>query len=263
MTYESLDTVIRHKVAIPKEYSGHLADITLDVTAMLGDDPMAKYAHDDKQIKILLASLPYIHHNESKLFYVFKGICLLAFGLMFVYVAFISGLKAFNNPLFAIPVLFFGYLAVRILGVELPKKYKSYDEQIDIKVYHNHLKIKTQNLSGHLSQEFDTIDFDDVYLVAYEYIAAGKHEYVPVNFDNYWAVNVYYLTYSPDKQFYKKNVIELIGNQYKSKADEQFAILIHQLWQHHWQNKDKTQLPQIHYIKQLTLEEFARRNHSA
>lgn len=260
MTYESLDTVIRHKVAIPKEYSGHLADIELDITAMLGDDPMAQYALDDVQIQTLFANLPLIHHNESKLFYVFKGICLLIFGLIFAYVALMSGLKAFNHPLFVIPVLFFGYLTILILFKELPNKFKSYDNQIDVKVYQNHLEFKPQNALGHLSQTFNTIDFDDVYSVAYEYVKLGKHDYLPAGQNNYWAVNVYYLTYGPDKKFYKKNVIELMTSQYADKTHKQFAIWLYQLWQCHQTGKDNTQLPQIHYIKQLTFEEFARRN---
>lgn len=243
---------IRHLAPIPPDMTGRVADIERDVTKILNDEILANYSLTDKQFSDFIERLPIIEYRESEFAFVIKCLMIVANGVLFGYWAILSLLNISNNFIFVISACFCAYICVRVLFSEMPRQFNLYHHREYCIIDNCQLKVRKKDWLGYFDVDLTVINFKDIYHIACELVRYGKR--------SYYAINVYYVTYSNDKLFYQKNVvdIELCAYSYLNKKLINKAIRLKYLVDDYHQHFGKATMPKIIYVKQLSFKEFAK-----
>lgn len=253
MAFESLHNLIKHQVSIPSGYSGRLSDIHLDVTSILTSDMLDDYLWDNDKLQSQLDNLPIVLNigiePSFKFYIVSVGILLNIFAF------------GFCKKFFGVDwVLFVFSLIILLFGLCLsfyiiPKYFKLTREKKKIFIYQDHLIIQENTIRGDVQDEM-RIDFCDIYQVACEEVPFFSNTYLTANtpressVDSYYAVNVYYLTYSVDGLYYNKNVLELCWADMEEDMMIEYATPLKNLLENYWHINGKDNLPKVNFIKQ-------------
>ncbi|WP_066802310.1 hypothetical protein [Moraxella oblonga] len=248
----TINNPIRHTAPIPPNMTGRVADIERDIVKILNDEILANYSLTDKQFSDFIEQLPIIEYRESEFAFVIKCLMIVAVGVLFGYWAILSLLNISTNFIFAITACFCAYICVRVLFSEMPRQFNLYHHREHCIIDNCQLKVRKKDWLGYFDVDLTIIDFKDIYHIACEPVKSGR--------SFYYAINVYYLTYSDDEMFYRKNVIELYAYAYFKEKVINKAIRLKYLVDDYHQHFGKAKMPKIIYVKQLSFEEFAKQN---